>query len=129
VAVVYRNLGADSSERLSSMVTATFTDSPQLVEEKTNAAVMIAVAEQLAVEKNEHAVKLRDEGKIYEARKILLDNAKFLAEEAAKYESKSLEELSNTNRIDAQNLDKRRWNRQRKLMRGEQYRSKKQQNY
>ncbi|OAD22223.1 von Willebrand factor type A domain-containing protein, partial [Candidatus Thiomargarita nelsonii] len=47
VAVVYRNLGADTSERLSSMVSATFTDSPQLVEEKTNAAVMTAAIEQL----------------------------------------------------------------------------------
>jgi len=129
VAVVYRNLGADTSERLSSMVSATFTDSPKLVEEKTNAAVMTAAIEQLAVEKNELAVKRRDEGKVKEARKILMDNAKFLAEEAAKYESKSLEELSKTNKIDAQNLDEKRWKRQRKLMRGEQYRSKKQQNY
>ncbi|KHD11839.1 hypothetical protein PN36_19990 [Candidatus Thiomargarita nelsonii] len=129
VAVVYRNLGADASERLSSMVSATFTNSPQLVEEKTNAVVMTAAVEQLAVEKNELAVKRRDEGKINEARKILIDNAKFLAEEAAKYESKSLEELSEKNKIDAQNLDERRWNRQRKMMRGEQYRYKKQQNY
>ncbi len=127
VAVVYRNLGANTSERLSSMVSATFTDSPQLVE--TNAVVMTAAVEQLAVEKNELAVKRRDEGKINEARKILIDNAKFLAEEAAKYESKSLEELSEKNKIDAQNLDERRWNRQRKFMRMYQHKSKKQQNY
>jgi len=129
VAVVYRNLGADTSERLSSMVSATFTNSPQLVEEKTNAAVMTAAVEQLAVEKNELAVKRRDEDKINEARKILIDNAKFLAEEAEKYESKSLEELSEKNKVDAQNLDERRWNRQRKFMRRYQHKSKKQQNY
>jgi Ca-activated chloride channel family protein len=129
VAVVYRNLGANSSERLSSMVSATFTDSPQRVEEETNRAVMIAAVEQLALDKNELAVTLRDEGKIKEARKILLDNAKFLAEEAAKYESESLEKLGHANRIDAENLDERSWNRQRKLMRGFQHRYRNQQGY
>jgi Ca-activated chloride channel family protein len=129
VAVVYRNLGADSSERLSSIVSATFTDSPQRVEEETNTAVMTAAVEQLAVKKNELAVKLRDKGKTKEARKILLDNAKFLAEEAAKYESESLEKLGHVNRIDADNLDEKSWKRQRKLMRGHQHRSKSQQKY
>ena len=129
VAVVYRNLGSDVSERLSSMISATFTDSLQLVVEKTNTAVMTAAVEQLAVKKNEIAVKLRDDGQVKEARKILLDNANFLAEEAAKYESKSLEKLRDINNNDAQNLDEENWNRQRKLMRGEQHRSKTQQKY
>lgn len=129
VAVVYRNLGSDIRERLSSMISATFTDSQQLVEEKTNATVMTAAVEQLAVEKNELAVKRRDEGKIKEARQILLDNAKFIGDEAAKYESKSLEKLRDNNLNDAQNLDDRSWTKQRKLMRGEQYKSKTQQQY
>jgi len=94
------------------MVSATFTDSPQLVEKKTNATVMTAAIEQLAVKKNKLAVKLRDEGKIKEARKLLLDNANQLAEEAAKYESKSLEKLKDINLDDAKNLDEQSWKKQ-----------------
>ncbi len=129
VAVVYRNLENDISERLSRMVSAHFTSLPQLVEEKTNATVMTAVIEQLAVKKNELAVKLRDEGKIKEARQVLLENANQLKEEAAKYQSKNLEKLRDINIKDAQNLDDRAWNKQRKLMRGQQYKSKTQQKY
>ncbi len=129
VAVVYRNLGSNVGERLSSMISATFTDSAQLVKTKTNTTVMTAAVEQLAVEKNELAVKLRDEGHVKKARTILLDNANFLAEEAAKYDSKSLDKLRKINQIDAKNLDDNSWERQRKIMRGEQYRSKTQQKY
>jgi len=129
VAVIYRNIETDVMERLSSMVSATFTDSPQLVEEKTNATVMTAAIEQLAVEKNKLAVKLRDEGKIKEARKVLLDNANQLAEEAAKYESNSLERLKDINLDDAKNLDEQSWKKQRKMMRREQYKSNTQQKY
>jgi Ca-activated chloride channel family protein len=129
VAVVYRNLETDVMERLSSVVVAHFTDSPELVEEKINATVMTAVIEQLAVEKNKQAVKLRDEGDIKEARKLLLDNANNLAEEAAKYESKSLENLRAINFDDAENLEDKNWKKQRKSMRQQQYRVKTQQKY
>ncbi len=129
VAVVYRNMNTDMMERLSNVVTATFTDSTQLVEKETNALVMTAVVEQLAVEKNQLAVKLRDEGKIKEARQVLLDNASKLEEDAAKYDSKELEKLRDINRNDAENLDERQWNKQRKSMRREQHKSQSQQQY
>ena len=129
VAVVYHNLGSNTGERLSSMISTTFTHSPQLVKEKTNIAVMTAAVEQLAIEKNELAVTLRDDGKVIEARKILVDNVHFLAEESAKYGSPSLEKLRHINKIDAKNLDDEHWARQRKKMRGEQHRLKTQQKY
>lgn len=129
VAVVYRNLGSDARERLSRMISVNFTNSAQQVEEQTNKEVMIAVVEQQAVEKNEHAVKLRDEGKIDEARQVLRSNARILREEAAKYKSKKLQNLGISNKLDAENLDEQSWNRQRKFMIREQYRSKTQQNY
>jgi Ca-activated chloride channel family protein len=129
VAVVYRNMDTNISERLSSIIAATFTDSPQLVEEKINTTVMTAAIEQLAVEQNKQALKLRDDGKVKEARKILLDNAKQLAEEAAKYESKSLEKLKDINIDDANNLDEDKWAKQRKSMRRQQHKWKTQQAY
>ncbi len=129
VAVVYRNLGSDARERLSRMISISFTKSAQQVKEQTNKEVMIAVAEQQAVEKNEQAVKLRDEGKIEEAQQVLINNATVLREEAAKYKSKKLQNLGISNKVDADNLDKKSWNRQRKIMIRKQYRSKTQQNY
>jgi Ca-activated chloride channel family protein len=129
VAVVYRNMDSDTMQRFSNIVTATFTDSPQLVEEKTNAAVMAAAIEQLAVEKNQLAVKLRDEGSIKEARQVLLENAHNLAEEAAKYESNTLKKLRDININDADNLDEKNWIKQRKSMRHQQYKLQNQQRY
>ncbi|RKZ92529.1 MAG: hypothetical protein DRR19_03930 [Candidatus Parabeggiatoa sp. nov. 1] len=129
VAVVYRNMGTNTSERMSSIIAANFTDSPQLVEEKINATVMTAVIEQLAVKQNQQALKLRDEGKVKEARKLLLDNATQLAEEAAKYESKSLEKLKDINIDDANNLDEDKWAKQRKSMRRQQYKFQNQQSF
>jgi len=129
VAVIYRNMDTDVMERLSCVLSATFTDSQQLVKEKTNPMVMTALIEQLAVEKNKRAVELRDQGFVTEAQKVLLDNATHLAEEAAKYDSKSLEKLSDINRDDAKNLDEKNWKKQRKSMRQQQYKLKNQQKY
>jgi len=129
VAVIYRNMDTNVMERLSCVLSATFTDSQQLVEEKTNTMVMTALIEQLAVEKNKRAVDLRDQGFVTEAQKVLLDNATHLAEEAAKYDSKSLEKLSDINRDDAKNLDEKNWKKQRKSMRHQQYKLKNQQKY
>jgi len=129
VAVIYRNMDTDIMERFSSMITATFTESPQQVEENTNTVVMTAAAEQLAVETNKLAVELRDKGKIKEAQRVLLDNAHFLAEEAAKYGAKSLEKLKDINLDDAENLEEENWVKQRKSMRRQQYKWQNQQTY
>jgi Ca-activated chloride channel family protein len=129
IAVVYRRMDNDKMERMSSMVRASFTDSLEVVAKNTDVSVMTAVAEQLAVEKNELAVKLRDEGKIQEARRVLIENANKLEEEAAKYNSKSLEKLKDMNLDDAKNLEGKNWIKQRKLMRKKQYKSKTQQKY
>jgi Ca-activated chloride channel family protein len=129
IAVVYRRMDNDKMERMSNMARASFTDSFEIVAEKTNVSVMTAVAEQLAVEKNELAVKLRDEGKIKEAQRVLIENANKLGEEAAKYNSKSLEKLKEMNLDDAKNLEGNKWVKQRKLMRKKQYKSKTQQKY
>jgi Ca-activated chloride channel family protein len=129
VAVVYRNLKTHRSERLSDKITVTFTHSKQQVAENTNTMVMTAVAEQLAVEKNKLALQARDLGQIQEAKQLLLENANFLAEEAAKYGADSLEKLKTLNLEDANHLEEDYWVRQRKSMRQEQFRFKNQQKY
>jgi Ca-activated chloride channel family protein len=128
-AVVYRKMNACTTDRVSTIVTASFSESPEKVEEKTNRIVMTAVAEQLAVEKNKQAVKLRDEGEIKNAQQLLLNNVDFLSEEAAKYGSENLKKLKEINLKDANHLDQKSWVKQRKSMRRQQYKSETQQNY
>ena len=129
VAVIYRNLGSDIRERLSSLISISFTNSLQQVKKNTNKDVMIAVLEQQAIATTELAVELRDKGKIAEAQQILINNARILKEEAAKYQSQKLQNLGISNKINAENLDEQNWNRQRKFMIREQYRYKTQQKY
>ena len=94
-----------------------------------NKTVMSSVSKQIAIKENERAVKLRDKGKIKEARKVLNDNAVYLKEQSKRYDAPELEVLSESNSKDAQNLDARNWQKSRKLMRARQYKGKTQQSY
>lgn len=127
VAVVYRNMSTHLTERLSCKIAATFTDS--LVGHQANAMVMSAVAEQLAAEKNNLAIQLRDQGKIAEAQQLLWDNARCLAEESAQYHSRTLQDLHQNSLLAAQHLGPQNWQRQRKLMREQLYKITHQQKY
>ena len=60
------------------------------------------------------------EGVLQEARKVLLDNAAFLGENAAKYNSKELEDYKGKQRKDADSLDPAVWESQRKAILSEQ---------
>jgi len=90
---------------------------------------MAPVLEQLALEKNELAIKLRDRGELKKARQVLLDNAARLKKQAKKYKSEALEKLSDLNRNDAQNLRREDWRRQRKIMRGNIHKRRNYQTY
>ena len=127
VAVVYRNMSTQLTERISCKIVAGFTDS--LKGHSANALVMSAVAEQLAAEKNNLAIQLRDQGKIAEAQQILWDNARCLAEESVQYRSKTLQDLHQNSLLAAQHLDPQNWQRQRKLMREQLYKITHQQKY
>jgi Ca-activated chloride channel family protein len=120
VSVTYVNMASKASDRITRVASARFTGSASLVEANTNPAVMASAVEQIAVERNKQAVALRDQGKIEEARRVLLDNAAYLGENAAKYNSKELEEYKGKNRKDADNLEPAAWESQRKAILSEQ---------
>lgn len=120
VTVAYVNMAAKASDRISRSATARFTGSAGVVESNTNAAVMASAIEQVAVERNKVAVALRDQGKVEEARRALLDNAAFLNENALKYKSKELGEYEEKNKKDAESLAPGVWETQRKAIRDEQ---------
>ena len=127
VNVSYANMATKFTDKLGGAVSVRFTDLPSLVEANTNADVMVAAVHQIGAETNRVALRLRDEGKIEEARRVLMSNAAYLGDNAAKYNSKVLEDYAFTNEAGSLRLDDRSWRRQRKVMRREQYEIKKQQ--
>jgi Ca-activated chloride channel family protein len=116
VSVTYVNMATKTAEKVSRGASVAFTSTAASVEANINPAVMASAIEQIAVERNKQAVALRDQGKIEEARRILLDNATFLGENAVKYNSKELEAYKGQNRKDADNLDPAAWESQRKAI-------------
>jgi len=120
VNVSYVNMASKSPHKIARGASTRFTSSASLVESNTNATVMTSAIEQIAVERNKQAVSLRDQGKIEEARKVLLDNSAFLSENAVKYNSKELEDYKGKNRKDADNLAPAVWEAQRKAILSEQ---------
>jgi len=118
VSISYANMETKTTDTLSSTIAARFTDSKERVADSVDRDAMIAAVTQLATEKNELAVVLRDKGDIEAARKLLVENGTFLATNAVILESAKLKEYSGANLDDADNLDEASWKRQRKSMRG-----------
>ena len=127
VDVSYANMDTKERERLREAVSVAYTDSPDLVEKRADRHVMADVIHQIAVEQNVLAMRLRDEGKIEDARRILTANGAFLFENADKYDSQVLRHYSTSNTVAVDNLDEGTWRKQRKEMREEQYQIKQQQ--
>jgi Ca-activated chloride channel family protein len=122
VEVSYANVAAGgATERLSANATATFSRSIADVERATDRDVMVAAIEAVATKKNELALALRDEGKVKEAERVLLDNSRELREAGQRWSSTKLEEYGTTNEVDAKNLTPEGWGQRRKAMRKQQY--------
>jgi len=126
VTVSYANMLTGQTDRLSEGVAVRFTDSPDLAQSSENPDVMVAVVEQIATERNMLAVALRDQGKVAEAQQVLIDNADFVASNAARLDSEQLEDLAESNRADADKLSPEEWARNRKQMRATQEKLKQQ---
>lgn len=110
-----------------------FSASKDEVARSVNPDVLAAVTTQIATERNEAAVALRDAGKVEEARKLLESNAAYIREQAEAIGpapgSASLKALSDRNAEDAKALDGGDWEKQRKIMRHRQHKDKTQQMY
>jgi len=116
VQVRYTNLLSRERERLAASLSGRYVASAEQVERAINATVMAAAVEQIATERNELAMKLRDQGKIEQARRELELNARYLYEQADRYHQEQLAEYGRVNMEDAKNLSPGRWARQRKIM-------------
>jgi len=129
VSVSYNKIATGEKETLYSTSHVHFTNLQASVDKSVNSMVMIDVVEQIANEKNEMAVTLRDKCQVDEAKKMLLGNAAYLNSNAAIYDSERLRQNEKDNKDDASNLSGAAWNKQRKSMRSRQTGSRTQNSY
>jgi Ca-activated chloride channel family protein len=97
-----------------------FSDSKETVEQAINKRVLADAVEQIAIENNQRALALRDNGQTAEARQVLYENAGYLRSKAEYTGSRKLDGYAGENETDADNLDEANWTRQRKVMRESQ---------
>src|SRR5690606_31383486 len=121
VKVSYANMKTKTTDRLTSSVSANFTEATAAVEENLNEDVMVVDVLQVANEKNELATTLRDKGDVAEAKKVLLANGLFLEGNAKLLDSELLQLRCADNRKQAENIEGAKWNETRKAMRYNQY--------
>jgi len=120
VTVDYRNaVDGDTASSRREMELGYSAD-PAAVERQINRDVVVAVVEQTAVERNQVAIALRDQGDVKRAEAMLLANVGYVDEFARRLDSERLRQLAIVNRKDAQQLDDERWGATRKRMRATQ---------
>ena len=124
VMVGYHDLMAGSQATLQGGASVTFSNSAATVEQRRNRDVMVAVASQFGVERNELATALRDEGKIEEAREAFRANSAYLKKEAEKFDDARLILDAVSNFRASENLDEKGWVRERKQQQELQYKTK-----
>jgi Ca-activated chloride channel family protein len=132
VEVNYTDLASKKRETVKAEAELRFSGSAEEVKASVDQDVLAAVTTQIANERSEKAVELRDSGKTEEAKRMLRDNAAYLKEQAGKLPrgaAAPLNEMSEKNTRDAENLNSDVWERTRKTMKADQYRNKTQQSY
>ena len=129
VRVSYANLQTKTMDRITNAVSANFAESLAEVEAKLNIQVCAAAVLQIGNNQNKLATALRDQGDIDGARKLLLENGRYLGENAKKLKDKTLQTRSADNYDQSKNLDGPAWSRSRKAMREQQITDDSQQSY
>lgn len=130
VSVSYANMLTRTTDELASSLSVRFTESTEIVQKNTNQAVMVSCVLQKATDANKLATNLRDQGKVEEAKKVLVNNGRYLESNAARWESKALGDYAIEQRLDLENLDDdNKYNLRRKQMRASQFKNEKQQSY
>jgi len=121
VNVNYNNVVTKGSVSLSGSAKVAFSRSSHAVSKRANTKVMVSAVEQVAVDNNIRAMRLRDQGKVAEARKLLLSNEKYLNDNAARYKNEKLRTWGAESGKDADNLSPEKWKSRRKQMREIQF--------
>lgn len=120
VRLSYRDMNTETIIKSSHAVEVKFCNSKAESEKSINKKIMADVIEQIAIEQNERATALRDEGKLKEAKQILMDNSSYLRSNADKYDCPALEQYATENEHIADQLGEGNWTKTRKVMRESQ---------
>ncbi|MEO0416594.1 MAG: hypothetical protein AAF226_16745, partial [Verrucomicrobiota bacterium] len=120
VIVTYANMMTKTGDQLSSKISVKFSEDAALVEKSINQSVMAASVLMVATKANEEAVKLRDEGKIKEAKIVLTGNRVFIDTNNKVLKSKQLEDYGVWNDLQSEKLEGVDWAGNRKQMRAQQ---------
>ncbi len=126
VSVSYANMATGVTDELSASAGVRFTGDAEEVAAKADRDVKIASVMQIATLNNIKAMELRDQGKVEEAKQVLLSNGLFCEDNGKALGSKDLVQWGAFNTIDADNLDGAAWTRTRKAMRADQYKNQSQ---
>ncbi len=116
----YYDIKTSTTRKMTSVVDARFSESKAESDSTVTQRVMANVVELLAVERNEAAMKLRDEGQIEQARQMLRENAVYLDSSAKQYDCPELSSYGAKNAGQAGQLEDKDWNCNRKVMVEEQ---------
>jgi Ca-activated chloride channel family protein len=125
----YTDMRTKDAATLEDSLTLTFSDDAEKIEASRDKDVLSAATMQIATARSEQAVKLRDSGRVEEAKKLLQDNAAYLKEQARALAAPALEGMAEEQARDAEAITSGDWVRQRKDMRSRQYKGKTQQSY
>ena len=130
VQVSYNNMMTQRTNRYSSTVNARFTTSSVTVEENMDTSAMVSAVMQIAAERAEEAVMLRDEGRVEEAKAAVQANSEYLQTNAATLGSDELAGYGATMAEEAEVIDDEdEWNAARKRMVDDQNEKSSQQSY
>lgn len=129
VSVSYKNMLTQTEEKLTSSLAVKFTSSKELAAGDVNKEVMESCVIQIANERNREATRLRDEGKIDQARELLESNAGYLSKQASVFELSRLQTRAAENSAQAKSLADPNWSQNRKRMVESQYGDSVQQSY
>jgi len=126
----YNNMLTQRRGEFSRPVTAAFTTDPAFVEEKMDKATMVSAVMQIAAERSEEAMMLRDAGRVEEAKAAVQANAAYLQSNAATLGSDDLAGYGQAMAADAESIeDEADWAATRKRMVEDQYEKATQQSY
>lgn len=120
VRVNYHDMKTNSVQKADGVCDVRFTDSKEEVQRRINKRVLADAVEQIAIENNQRALALRDQGNVEGAKQALYENAAYLRSNAAATGSQKLDSYAGENDADAGNLDEQNWNVRRKAMRESQ---------
>ena len=129
VSASYKNAVSKTRETLSDKVAVRFDNSAERAKKSVNNKVMSAATELIAIKKRALAIKLRDQGRAFEAQKVLRRNSIWLKSKAKQYKSKRLQQFGGLQEKEAQRVMGPEWNKARKQMRKDNYKRSRQQSY